>query len=317
MKKIKNIKWLRRILAAIVCLVFLSAVTTIVVTAVNIPKPTAEFYVADFANVLDKTTEDYIISVNKSLESKNGAQVVVVTVDSTESDIEDYAYRLFNNWGIGSSVYNNGVLILFAIGDDNYYIMTGYGIEDDFPTSVLSKIIDNRTEPYFADKDYNKAASSTVEAFVVKLESMSFGGGSNNLPDGLYDGQNQAEQKPGFFSRLISFIATLGYLAVVIIILVLIIVLSVVSSFTRPRFYGGWFFRPRWIIWPWWHPRGPRGPRGPGAPPPPPPRPPRPPRSTGGFGGGRTGGFGGGRTGGFGGGRGGGGGTRGGGIGRR
>lgn len=310
MKTLKKEKWLSKVPTAFVCLVLAALVMAAAAGAVNIPTPTSEFYVADFANVLDTTTEEYIISKNRSLESKNGAQVVVVTVDSTESDIEDYAYRLFNDWGIGSSTYNNGVLILFAIGDDNYFIMTGYGIEDDFPASVLSEIIDKKTEPYFAKKDYNNAAGTTVDAFAAKLESMSFGGIPN--PGNNDGGQNQTE-KPGFFSQVFSFIAALGYFANVIIILVLFIVLGVVRSFARPRFYGGrWFFRPRWFIWPWWRPRGPRWPRGPGAP----PRPPRPPRSSGGFGGGRTGGFGGGR-GGFGGARGGGGGTRGGGIGRR
>jgi uncharacterized protein len=312
MKTTKKAKWRRKVSAAFVCLVLAALVMSVTAAAVSMPKPTEEFYVADFANVLDRTTEEYIISKNRSLESKNGAQVVVVTVDSTESDIEDYAYRLFNDWGIGSSAYNNGVLILFAIGDDNYYIMTGYGIEDDFPSSVIYDMIDNKTEPYFAKKDYNNAASATFDAFVTKLETMSFGGTANPGNNGGQNQQNQTE-KPGFFSQLFSFIAALGYFAVVIIILVLIIILSVVSSFTRPRFYGGWwFFRPRWIIWPWWRPRGRRWPRGPGAPPPP-----RPPRSSGGFGGGRTGGFGGGRSGGFGGARGGGGGTRGGGGGRR
>ena len=251
MKTTKKAKWRRKVSAAFVCLVLAALVMSVTAAAVSMPKPTEEFYVADFANVLDRTTEEYIISKNRSLESKNGAQVVVVTVDSTESDIEDYAYRLFNDWGIGSSAYNNGVLILFAIGDDNYYIMTGYGIEDDFPSSVIYDMIDNKTEPYFAKKDYNNAASATFDAFVTKLETMSFGGTAIRAT--MAARISKIRRKSRAFQPTVFFHCWL-YFAVVIIILVLIIILSVVSSFTRPRFYGGWWFLGLGGYMAWWRP---------------------------------------------------------------
>ena len=42
------------------------------------PKP---FYAADFANVLEQETEDYITEHNGVLENACGAQIVVVTTD--------------------------------------------------------------------------------------------------------------------------------------------------------------------------------------------------------------------------------------------
>ena len=64
--------------------------------------PTEQFYVADYADVIDEATEQLIVEKAEKLCEENGAQVVVVTVDSIgESTIEEYARTLFNKWGIG------------------------------------------------------------------------------------------------------------------------------------------------------------------------------------------------------------------------
>ena len=90
-------------------------------------------YVLDEAGVLSEEIEQEIISQNQTLFQEEGAQIVVAAVDFLDGeDIADYAYSLFNIWGIGSQERNNGLLLLLAIGEDNYYAMAGYGIEDYF-----------------------------------------------------------------------------------------------------------------------------------------------------------------------------------------
>ena len=74
----------------------------------SIPDAPNPFYAADFANVLNTDTEDYIIEQNGILEKFCGAQIVVVTTNFLDGmDIEDYAYKLFNDWGIGDEDENN------------------------------------------------------------------------------------------------------------------------------------------------------------------------------------------------------------------
>lgn len=59
-------------------------------------------YVYDGANVLSSSTESYIERTGSALAEACGAEVVVATVDFTDGeDIADYAYDLFNKWGIG------------------------------------------------------------------------------------------------------------------------------------------------------------------------------------------------------------------------
>ena len=59
-------------------------------------------YVYDGANVLSSSTESYIERTGSALAEACGAEVVVATVDFPDGeDIADYAYDLFNKWGIG------------------------------------------------------------------------------------------------------------------------------------------------------------------------------------------------------------------------
>ena len=78
--------------------------------AFAIVKPTSEFYVNDYADLLDLNTKNYIIDMNQKLCHETGAQIVVVTVPDLEGNsLEEYATELFRNFGIGNKTKNNGV----------------------------------------------------------------------------------------------------------------------------------------------------------------------------------------------------------------
>lgn len=62
---------------------------------------TSEFFVNDSAKLLSNETEDYIINMNKALESKTGAQIVVVTAKNLEGkSLEEYATELLENMAL-------------------------------------------------------------------------------------------------------------------------------------------------------------------------------------------------------------------------
>lgn len=265
-------------------------------------------YVYDGADVLSRDTEDYVNGLNAELDRACGAQIAVVTVDFTGAyDTADYAYELFNKWGIGDKKKNNGLLFLLVTGAEDYYALPGSGITDVFTGGKLDALLRDYMENDFAAGDYDKAVRRSFDRALSMLQAH-YGLDGSYTAD-VYETQSGAYRVGRAFYVLGKIIIFLG----VILIAALIII----------RVSGG--------------PRGPRGPRGGGGdgfwrgmmlgsmmnrsryyrrPPPPPyggfggPRPPRPPRRNppGGFGG-----FGGGGSfGGFG-----GGGSRGGGAGRR
>ncbi len=129
------------------------------------PAPTAEFFVNDYAGVLQKSTEDRIASVGKQLENETGAQVVVVTIHSLEGkDIEGYALELGRKWGIGQKGEDNGVLLLNAVNEREVDIEVGYGLEGAIPDIRAKEIIDRIIIPYLKQGDYD---SGIINGFMA------------------------------------------------------------------------------------------------------------------------------------------------------
>ena len=121
-----------------------------------LPEASREFYVYDEANIIDESTENYVIEVNKELYDKTGAQIVVAAIDTLDStDINSYATELYEKWEIGSREEDNGLLILISVEDSKLWMETGYGMEGILPAARAKRIIDNSILPNFSDGDYN------------------------------------------------------------------------------------------------------------------------------------------------------------------
>lgn len=167
--------------AAILVISCLFAFSTNVIAA--IPTPTEEFFVNDGADVLNSDTEKYIIDRNAYLSSECGAQICVVTVETIGSyDIEDYAYELFNSWGIGSSERDNGVLLLIVTGDELCWCLQGTGLETTLPTSLISRILTEKMEDDFYSGNFDSGARNTFDALFDTVCSI-----YNLDPYGKYD----------------------------------------------------------------------------------------------------------------------------------
>lgn len=117
-------------------------------SSAQIPEPPQSVFVGDYANVLSESTEQHIIRNGGALDNLTGAQIVVVTVDFTGgADIEDYAYEIFNTWGIGNAERDNGLLLLLVIGEENYWALQGSGIENSLTSGLLGDYLYEYLEP--------------------------------------------------------------------------------------------------------------------------------------------------------------------------
>lgn len=340
---------MKKLNLAAVVFVLLTAILCLMTPAlaVDYPEPSDDFYVLDNSKILSDETKDYIIAKNKLLCDATGAQIVVLTEDFVpDGKLENYAYNVFNKWGIGSKDKNNGILLLISIGDDDYWCTEGKGLEKSLSSGEIGNILEKYLEPDFAKQNYDAGIKKVFDALLTAVgeiygysPEISSGNPSGTLisPDYIESAHANGyyETSGGYYeydngyhngtARIPSFFAI-----IVIVIAVFIIIRAFAGNNGCLGCLFGWSLfghnnrRP---------PRGPGGFGGFGG-----PRPPSPPRSggfggsRGGFGrpgggfGGSRGGFGsGGSRGGFGGSgsrsgggsRGGGGSTRGGGAGRR
>ncbi|MFC1577345.1 TPM domain-containing protein [Candidatus Omnitrophota bacterium] len=134
-------------------------------------------YVNDYARALDAKDGSAISSLAYELDEKTGAQLAVVTVNSTKPEtIEGYAVTLFERWGIGRKGKDSGVLLLIAVQDRKLRIEPGYGLEGALPDAVCDRIIRDTIVPYFKSGRYSEgilrgsAAIVSVIANEYKVE---------------------------------------------------------------------------------------------------------------------------------------------------
>lgn len=167
-----NVTTLKKLLLTTLATLMLSVLLLPVISSAStvVPKHTGAFYVNDFANVIDEKAENYMVNYGIRLNQDSGAQVVLVTVDSTEGvPMEEYATSLFNSWGVGSAEKNNGLLLLLSIKDDDYWAVQGKGIESTLTNGKIKQILSEYLEPDFAAKTYSNGARKTYGAFIQAM----------------------------------------------------------------------------------------------------------------------------------------------------
>lgn len=112
--------------------------------------PRQSGHVNDFAGVFTADDLAYLENFLGTLERDTSAEVVVVTVKSLDGlSIEEYAVKLFADWGIGDADKDNGVLLLVAPAERKVRIEVGYGLEGSLPDGLAGEIIRTAIIPEF------------------------------------------------------------------------------------------------------------------------------------------------------------------------
>ena len=148
------------------CVIVLAAVS---LAAQNLPKPAGR--ITDLANIIDSATESELDSRLNELERTTSSEVAVVTVPSLDGvAVEDYAVRLFKEWGIGQAKTDNGVLVLVAPNEREMRIEVGYGLEGVLPDGLAGQIIRENFTPRFRDNDYSGGIRDGVGRVIDVVE---------------------------------------------------------------------------------------------------------------------------------------------------
>lgn len=156
-----------RIIAIISMMIFgLSTITY------GLPQASTEFYVADYANVLEQDTTNFILGVNQKYEKEaQKPQVVVVTVNNLDGlDSATYSTQLFEKWKIGNKDYDNGVLVLLALEERQIQLEVGYGLEGILNDGKIGQILDRNIQS-LSQGDYNNGIKGIFYAIASEINT--------------------------------------------------------------------------------------------------------------------------------------------------
>ena len=159
--------------AIIIAFIFVLAFASGCAKVENIPLSDEGAYALDKSGVLSSETEGHIARYNQYLAESCGAQICVVTIPTMDyvgyDDIENYAYDLFNAWGIGDKDEDNGVLLLLVTDDELYWCLQGEGIEDTLSSSAISDILTENMQDDFYAGEFDSGTKKTFDALYRRL----------------------------------------------------------------------------------------------------------------------------------------------------
>jgi uncharacterized protein len=132
-------------------------------------RPAAD--VNDYSGILQPAEREQLEQRCRELRQKNGAQLAVVIVNSLQGgQIDDFAVKLFKQWGIGQQGKNNGVLLLVSLGDHRARIEVGYGLEPILPDALAGRVLDQQLFPAFKRQQYFGGLRDTVNRIAEIIE---------------------------------------------------------------------------------------------------------------------------------------------------
>ncbi len=133
--------------------------------------------VTDNAELLDAGARRDLGELLAAHERKTGNQVVVLTIASLEGEnLEAFANRVFNAWGLGQKGRDNGVLLLVVPAERRLRIEVGYGLEGQLTDVEAGRIVRNVIVPAFRDGDFARGIGDGARAIVAKLEGQAVAG---------------------------------------------------------------------------------------------------------------------------------------------
>jgi uncharacterized protein len=136
-------------------------------------KPYPPRLVNDFAGMLNpreiSALENKLVAFNDSTTT----QIAIVTIEDLKGyEIEDYAQRLAEKWGIGQKGINNGIIVLVKMKTNSsprgeVTIETGYGLEGVIPDILCGQIIDYEITPAFRNGQYYEGLDKATDTLMA------------------------------------------------------------------------------------------------------------------------------------------------------
>lgn len=90
-----------------------------------------------------------------NFRDQHKAQIQILIVQDLQGEtIESAAIQIFDKWKLGDAVRDDGILMLFAIGEKKMRIEVGQGLEGAVPDVIAKRIISDIMRPYFQRSEF-------------------------------------------------------------------------------------------------------------------------------------------------------------------
>lgn len=117
-------------------------------------------YVYDYAGVLSEDELTKLSNINSSLLNSKDVVIACVTVNYGRSDLYEYAMNQAEKIGLRE----NDFIVVLDISGDNYWLIQGAGLIDQFSDDDCADYAWDYMESYFAEGDYGGALVSLAGA---------------------------------------------------------------------------------------------------------------------------------------------------------
>jgi len=129
-----------------------------------LPVPPLSGRVIDQSATLTPAQVTALAGKLEAIETKRGAQIVVLMVPSTApEDIAAFAQRVADSWKIGRKDVGDGLLIVVAKNDRRIRIEVAKALEGAVPDAAAGRIINDQIAPAFKAGDYAGGLNAAVD----------------------------------------------------------------------------------------------------------------------------------------------------------
>lgn len=154
----------------IVCCVITFCVLVALLCGFTVPQYPRNKYVTDDSGVLSSEHSTEIVKYSNALKNACGAEIAVLILDTTSGvEPSEFAVETADEWGIGDSEKDNGVLILLATEDREVYVAVGSGLEGRLNDGKVGRIIDRYALGYLREDDFDSGVYSLYKVLLSEV----------------------------------------------------------------------------------------------------------------------------------------------------
>jgi uncharacterized membrane protein YgcG len=170
-------RWRSRVAGLTLALLAISLASAVAAVGPPYPSPVNDRAVYDEAGILSPDTEAALEERIDAIEARSGAEIVIYTEPNTDiSEDENFsnARSLMDQWGVGRSGFDDGLVILIAkdpdVGETRISTFAGAGFLRSYTNEdALREIREGDLVPFARAGDWDGALLATVNALDARV----------------------------------------------------------------------------------------------------------------------------------------------------